>query len=251
VNIALRGLNRTFRREFRLDAKYYYEMDVRVDAPFLIDLLPVLFNNGEPNAARSGARRRGFWAARWRQLEPLRRWLTGNHELDATNIDRNSYRVERLEKSEALHKIYVEARIWVGRFRRLHVVLVYELLFHRPAREHDYILKELRVVSAHSKELSQTHIVRLKHIVAERFVNPCLEEGWRLNIPEPDDAGDSFDALFTVTRLPARDTNGAERSGPSMTASPQPSATSAGSPADEGIVAAAATVSVESAARPQ
>ncbi len=203
VNLVLRWVSRAFRQEFRLDEKFYYEMDVRVDAPFLIEALPALITHGEPESKLSGKPLPGFWTRVWKQTEPFRRWITRKPPLDATSIERNSYRVERLEKSEALHKIYVEARLRLGSRRHLRVVLVYELLYHRPARDHDYILRELRVVSAHSRQLTHGQVARLKQIVVERFLNPCLEDGWQLKRPGQPDTGDKFDALFTVTELPA------------------------------------------------
>jgi hypothetical protein len=159
-------------------------------APMLVSVLPSLLKSGVPKSSDEVLPRR---------TQPL----------GYKNVSRNSYRAERLERSEALHKIYVEADIRVSRRRYVHAVLVYELLYHRPAKEHDYILKDLRVVSTHSAELTLDEIIALKQVITQRFVNPCLEAGWQLNLPEVSMKSVSFDALFTVTEQPTDSVEGA------------------------------------------
>jgi hypothetical protein len=86
-------------------------------------------------------------------------------------------------------------------------VLVYEILYHRPAKEHDFVFKDLRVVATHSAELRAAEIIEYKRTIAQAYVNPSLEAGWRLILPEvgvqSDGKGVAFDALFTVTQLHA------------------------------------------------
>jgi hypothetical protein len=191
---------RLFRRELRLNAKYYYELDVHIDAPFHADVLDALFETGAPGnlrLPRIHLLRRLLlliaipwnWA-RQRRHPPLFR-----------NAWRNSYRAERIEKSEGLHKIYVEADIRVGSRRRplsvgrfIHAILVYELLYHRPAQEHGYVFKDLRVVCTHASSLDKSEIVTFKRTIADCFIDPCLQSGWKLDR--------RIDALFTVTESP-------------------------------------------------
>ena len=115
----------------------------------------------------------------------------------------------------------------------MHAVLVYELLYHRPSSDHDYILKDLRVVSTHADELTEPEIARLKEVIVYYFLNPYLEKGWQLYLPSPkdesieaqtapqtapqgepqtapqtapqtvgQDKSKDFDALFTISRKP-------------------------------------------------
>ncbi|HLY32211.1 MAG TPA: hypothetical protein VKQ36_14365, partial [Ktedonobacterales bacterium] len=230
-----------FRRKERLEGKYYYEMDIHTDAPFLSNAIPELIEKGRPPSPEpkstlneaypyfklAATSRRGVLSFFSFLMSPLMR-LMGHlrkpRVSDFKNAVRNSYRIERQEKSEALHKIYIEADIRVSSHRFMHAVLVYELLYHRPSSEHDYILKDLRVVSTHSNELTQNEITRLKLVLVFYFINPCLDVGWKLNLPtlanttsvtgtttgtttEPTAASSSenqeFDAFFTITQTPA------------------------------------------------
>jgi hypothetical protein len=200
VQLLARVAIRLFRRELRLDARYYYELDIHIDAPFHVDVLDALFETGVPEKSR--LKRASFL---WRLLFPLVAiwsWVTQlRHPPEFKHALRNSYRTERMEKSEGLHKIYVEADIRVGmrRFppsvgRFIHAILVYELLYHRPAQEHGYVFKDLRVVCTHARSLSKSEIVILKRTIARCFVDPCLQPGWRLDAQN--------DSLFTVTEPP-------------------------------------------------
>lgn len=182
----LRWSVRLVKHDLRRDAKYYYEMDIHVGAPLLDAALPDLIAGGLPNS--------NLTFRRTLSKEGIKR------------VERNSYRVERLERSEALHKIYVEADLRVSKRRIIHAILVYHILFHRPSREHGYVFQDLRVVATHADELSPDEIIRLKSIVVTQFVNAYLEAGWRL-IPPTEQAGDpddNYDAIYTATRIARR-----------------------------------------------
>lgn len=205
VQLVIRSVVRLIKRDLRLDAQYYYELDVHIDAPFHADVLDAIFERGSPTSLPP--KKLSPWrllSSSWRRLQ--RRWRPGPH----TRAKRNSYRAERLEKAEALHKIYVETDIRVGPGllrlgpgRYIHAVLVYELLYHRPAQEHGYIFKDLRVVSTHARVLSKAEIVAFKNIVAEYFIDPCLPPEWKLHAPPADghaaDVDGMADSFYTVT----------------------------------------------------
>lgn len=218
-----RWVVKRFLRKSRHEAKYYYEMDIHADAPFLAESIPELVVDGiskkqQPEtpldeylqAGSNGA----YPKAQGDVSVASAAQATQSKTLDFKKVVRNSYRVERQEKSEALHKIYVETEIRVSARRFMHVVLVYELLYHRPSSDHDYILKDLRVVSTHSDELTEDEVIRLKAVVVYYFLNPYLEEGWRLVLPLLKEqsnnvsaflgnAATDFDSLFTITQIPA------------------------------------------------
>jgi len=227
TGVAIRWITRLVRRDLHLESKFYYELDAHIDAPFNGDKLTYLLVNGVPDPLPA-MRWTAFMHAFQSFFSALKRSViyvekAAPHELEPGKYrkyirkhERNSYRVERLEKSEALHKVYVEAKIRVSPHRFIHAIIVYEILFHRPAKDQDYILKDLRVVSTHSQELTVTELVNLKKIVVYYLVNPYLEKGWRLKIAsrisaESDEASESnevkemvqtdeADSLFTVTQ---------------------------------------------------
>ncbi|MBF6589629.1 MAG: hypothetical protein IVW57_03740 [Ktedonobacterales bacterium] len=189
---------RIFKRDFQLDAKYYYEIDARVDAPFQLGAIAKLLDHGAPHPLKPPQRKGLVRLLGFLPVELSRAARREINEQPYKYPRRNSYRVERLEKSEALHKIYIETSICVSERRHIKAVLVYELLFHRPSKEHDYIFKDLRVVSTHAAELTREEIITLKQVVADYFINPCLEMGWRFMAVMP--SSDNYDALFTITQ---------------------------------------------------
>lgn len=208
TGMIIRWLTRVIRRDLRLESQFYYELDAHVDAPFKAETLPSLLHQGIPippapltpfmiigHAARTIFRRLQR-AIIYSEKATLPEMPENDCRHFVTKYERNSYRVERLEKSEALHKIYVEANLRVNVHRTIRAVLVYEILYHRPAKDHDFIFKDLRVVSTHAYELTLDEIVTLKKVLTLYFINPCLEKGWPFVLPPKEDA---YDALFTVT----------------------------------------------------
>jgi hypothetical protein len=105
---------------------------------------------------------------------------------------RNSYRVERFDMNEALHKLYFEVDMWMPRelqvrnpytWRRrikVRLYLVYEILFERPSNIAGYRLNDLRVVAIERPVLQIEQIEWIKKVVLLRFVNPLLPEDAQL-----------------------------------------------------------------------
>lgn len=188
--------------------RFYYEMDLHLEAPLndavavsLLDgnLPPVVFQQAK---AEEGAKRSLIaWLSRWGSsvIAWLSRWglLTG--------FERNSYRIERMTKSEAMHKLYVEFTLRLPKFRRyrrawrLQIILVYEFYYHSSSKNPRFILQDLRVISTTSRVLTHLHLDYIKKFIVKRFVNPLIpkDEGpWKL-LPD--------DALMSLTKLPPKD----------------------------------------------
>ncbi|HEY7835231.1 MAG TPA: hypothetical protein VIG30_16765 [Ktedonobacterales bacterium] len=204
---ALRGFTRLIRRDVRQDARYYYELDIHVDQPFKTEALEELFRDGTPprGALATSSTSTSATSSTPATTSPLVSASPSHRRLAPPfkKPVRNSYRVERVDKSEALHKIYCEADICVRpasrrleRHRYLHTVLVYELMFHRPSQEHGYVLKDVRAVATHSRNLKADEIELLKRHIVENFINPCLSENWRF-VTRPG-TGRPVDAIMTV-----------------------------------------------------
>ena len=104
-------------------------------------------------------------------------------------LERKSYRTERIEENEAIHKVYIEIdtrvqpnpdnlpqRFWHFLGLPVHAVLVYELLFHRPSQEHRYILQDLRVVINHADVLTRAQLGEIKRLVIVKLINHWISD---------------------------------------------------------------------------
>lgn len=196
------------RARIYLGERYYYEMDLHLEAPLdgdvavaLLDekLPPVVFQHAK---VEEGAKRSRFARLR-RAGATVIAWLRRRGLI--TGFERNSYRIERMTKREAMHKLYVEFTLRLPKFRRyrrawrLKLILVYEFYFHSSSQQPRYILQDLRVISTTSRVLTHLHLDYIKTFVVERFVNPLIrkDEGpWKI---QPDDA------LMSLTELPPKD----------------------------------------------
>jgi hypothetical protein len=116
---------------------------------------------------------------------------------------RSNYRIERTSKDEAAHKVYIETDLFLspgGRWIRkgkLHAVLVYELLFHRPSQEHSYVFEDVRVVATSEKRLEIDQIKTMKEIIAREFVNRWIK-GTDDQIQAEKIKGRPIDALMSL-----------------------------------------------------
>ena len=127
--------------------RYYYEMDIHVDAPLNPGAVSELISG---QFKRSG---RGEWLIENIENSTDAAWKPYRNKNVTTGVrfwtkhlwpafrrsERNSYRVERSGKNEGMHKIYLEVTALLARshwYQVLHpsvqAVLVYEVLFHRP-----------------------------------------------------------------------------------------------------------------------
>lgn len=207
--LVLRIMSSWLRRaRIYLGERYYYEMDLHLEAPLdgdvavaLLDekLPPVVFQHtkaeeGTKRSRIARLRRAGAAVIAWLRRRGL-----------ITGYERNSYRIERMTKREAMHKLYVEFTLRLPKFRRyrrawrLKLILVYEFYFHSSSQQPRYILQDLRVISTTSRVLTHMHLDYIKTFVVERFVNPLIrkDEGpWKI---KPDDA------LMSLTELPPTD----------------------------------------------
>jgi hypothetical protein len=96
---------------------------------------------------------------------------------------RSSYRVNRVDEGEAVHKLYVDTFIyWPGRWtlwpvftrRWLRVFFVYDILFHRPSDVNAYEMRGLHVVTSAKSRLQPEELLQLKKLTIEEFINPFL-----------------------------------------------------------------------------
>jgi hypothetical protein len=174
-----------------LGNRYYYEMDIHVDAPLDrdADALNELIS-GRFNKVGRGERLieniRNSKGAAWKRyrnervLEGIRFW-TRRIWPAFRRTERNSYRVERSGRNEGMHKVYLEVTALLARRHwyqilhpSVHLVLVYEIFFHRPGGEDRYILNDIRVVSTQGHILDAEQLEQIKRIVADYFVNPLI-----------------------------------------------------------------------------
>ncbi len=183
-------LVRVRKRDRRRSGQYYYEMDVHLDRDI------------KPEKAEILLGQQAFdFPKRARETE-LRL-----HGLAFAKPQRNSYRIERNNDDEALHKIYIDADVmlrsahWWRRKPRLHIVVVYEIMFHRPAQSETYILQDVRVVSTTSRVLSAKEIGSLRRGVAEVFINQLIPDAEVQLVAQParpGHAGKPVDALLSL-----------------------------------------------------
>ena len=176
-----------------LGNRYYYEMDIHVDAPIdskssvVTDLISGEFKkSGRGERLIEGVRQKT--GKDWkpyrddRVLEGVRFW-TRLVWPAFRHTERNSYRVERSGRNEGMHKVYLEVTALLARRHwyqilhpSVHLVLVYEIFFHRPGGEDRYILNDIRVVSTQGRILDAKQLAHIKRIVADYFVNPLIAQ---------------------------------------------------------------------------
>lgn len=185
-------LLRVRKRDRRRSGQYYYEMDVHLDRDI------------KPEKARDLLGHAFTFPRQTQDLE-LRR-----HGLTFARPERNSYRIERNNEDEALHKIYVDADVLMRRSPRhlrkpkLHIVVVYEIMFHRPAQSETYILQDVRVVSTTSRILSPREIGSLRRGIAAVFINTLIPEAKVLLEAKPASPGQASkpaDALLSLAEF--------------------------------------------------
>ncbi len=184
ITRVLQYVRRTYQQQSRSEDKFYYEFDLRLQAPITGDKADGLFNA----TFVGGTDRTG----RQYRIKDIFR-----------NPTRNTYRVQRTAKDAALHKVYIEADIFVKSAlrrpwaRRLNVraILVYEIRFHSPTKGHEYILQDVRVVINHPQILTIGQIDYLKGVIATHFVNCWITDpSWQIQ-------ENPTDAFFTLNRV--------------------------------------------------
>ncbi|MFI5274662.1 MAG: hypothetical protein ACHQ4H_16640, partial [Ktedonobacterales bacterium] len=187
--------------------QYYYEMDLHVDLDisqeFAHGLLDARTGYDDPQPRRRWWRKRRSGAqpavaatsfSQQPATPPAEQAayapLLANAIYRFAKARRNSYRAERNLEDETLHKIYIDRDLLLTRppwwlwflTRKLHLVLVYEIMFHRPAQAPTYIFQDLRVVATTSRILTPAQIRRLKLSIIAQFVNPLLRSDLQFNL---------------------------------------------------------------------
>lgn len=183
-------LLRARKRDRRRSGQYYYEMDMHLDRDIKSEQAFSLLNNA-------------FEFPHHSQEMELRRY-----GLTFAKPERNSYRIERNSEDEALHKIYVDAEVvlrkpqWHLRTPKLHIVVVFEIMFHRPAQSETYILQDVRVVSTTSRILSPQEIGSFRRGVAAVFINPFISQDAQVQLEaqpaSPGHAAKQVDSLLSL-----------------------------------------------------
>lgn len=192
-------LLRVRKRDRRRSGQYYYEMDVHLDRDIKSEQAFGLLNNAFEFPQQT------------QQMELRRYGLTFAHP------ERNSYRIERNSEDESLHKIYVDAQVLLRKPRRhlrkprLHIVVVYEIMFHRPAQAETYILQDVRVVSTTARVLSPQEIGSFRRGIAAAFINPLISQEAQVQLEarpaSPGYAAKPVDSLLSLGEfLAAQDT---------------------------------------------
>ena len=196
----------------RQSGRYYYEMDIHMEAPLDETRARELLDDRYQPPTFSGAFiehvSRAHAHTDWAQ-HGMRFWDRVVRPA-FQKPERNSYRVERQDANEAMHKVYVEVAAAVRRVHwyqfarpRINLVLVYEMLYHRPAQTPRFILKDLRVVSTQLAPLTATQLAQVKELIVVSFVNPLLRKGARpLELAEKNTDGGRVvlqDALLSLT----------------------------------------------------
>ncbi|MBA3824514.1 MAG: hypothetical protein H0X24_11555 [Ktedonobacterales bacterium] len=175
----LRLRHRNRKHAARSEERFYYEFDLRLQAPITGEKAQALFNE----EFGKGGRRSGL-----------------PYDGGDGKPTRNTYRVQRTAKDAALHKVYIEADLFLRehprRFRaardKAHAILVYEIRFHSPTKGHEYILQDVRVVINHRQILTMEQIDYIKQVIATHFVNCWITDtSWQLKTKP-------IDALFTL-----------------------------------------------------
>jgi hypothetical protein len=191
----LSSLMRFHRRERSRNDHYYYEMDLHVDRDM------------SPDIARSLLNHTFAFPSKARHDQPTQKELA-QVGLAFVSPQRNSYRVERNSEDEALHKVYIDVDMllarehrWAFRQPRIHAVLVFEIMFHRPAKAETYIFQDVRVVATTRRILTPQQIDATKRIAVRKFVNPLIP-GAPIRL-DPEYSADEqvshpVDALFSL-----------------------------------------------------
>jgi hypothetical protein len=277
-------LQRLSGREIRKDERYYYEMDINMDAPIEGVKAQAMFGAWPETALETRKRwiaelatADSGWVSRWkewrraryeqrytdgykrkasqlntkqqqlanqesgpeRQLAKLKnerialdrqqamldlkygkvprryRWIPTPRKFVTLagfrTPERHSYRAERADADEGLHKVYIGTvlrwRRWVGWWRvwgydLMSVVLVYEILYHVPSSRNRYVFLDLRVVATYPRTLTATRILELKKLVAQAFINPWVtDDKYKLSLDEDSASNKRIDALLTLNML--------------------------------------------------
>jgi hypothetical protein len=206
VRWVLSGIERRrLAREQQRSERYYYEMDVQLDVPIDEAMAKRLLD--EVKRPRTRWEKLASWLKEWWSVRP-------DHKPDLLdfNTHRTSYRGERASRDETVHKIYIATDVsWGGRginplrwrwrpkqSHDMRLFLIYEILFHRPSQERSFLLQSLRVVSPHGTVLTTEQLKGLKFLIVERFINDYIDTPLVVN-------GEHFDALLTLSEIPARE----------------------------------------------
>lgn len=198
----------------RWTGRYYYELDIHMEAPLNDAKARELLDDHYDPPSYSDP-----FIKKTEQAHPGARVATDGLRFwdnvfwpGFRKPERNSYRTERQDANEAMHKVYVEV---TAVFRRTHwyqvtrprvnLVLVYEILFHRPAQTPRFILKDLRVISMQTRVVPTKTLAQIKRMIAVSFVNPLLTTSARPLEPEARTDPTSQrtilrDALMSLTR---------------------------------------------------
>jgi hypothetical protein len=200
----------------RLGERYYYEIDLHMDAPLgaeeghklLMGQVEALgWDTGFITDVESTIKYRKLAATVTQGIRFWNRlfWPTFRR------VERNSYRAERQTAEEAMHKVYLDVTVVLRRIHWYHplrpairLVLVYEILYHRPARAQRYILKDLRVIATSGKILKLDQLAQIKAIIADNFVNRQISGAeliWRIRTRSEMKDGRELhhDSLFSLT----------------------------------------------------
>lgn len=100
---------------------------------------------------------------------------------DRLRLDRQgSVRVERVSDDEATYKIHLEATAGIlprprfGRENPVEVFSIYEIFYHRPTQNAEFVLREVRVTAIAPKSLSLGELKELKDLIMGKLVNPLV-----------------------------------------------------------------------------
>ena len=85
----------------------------------------------------------------------------------------------------------------------MRLVLIYEILFHRPSENQRYLFQALRAVSPHELVLTAEQITELKRLIVCKFINPYIsDDQYKLETDVSDQQ--RLDALLTLSTIPVR-----------------------------------------------
>ncbi len=160
------------RNQRHRDERYYYEMDLVINKQIDEDHAYLLLKGDltskpadqPPHLLYSESGRLWPYVVRKRGRRP----------------ERSSYRIDRMNRDQALHKVYIDAYlIWPrgGPLRsmlpkqRMRVFIVYEILFHQPSGKEEYKIKSVRMVSNTDQILQPDRIKELQSLIVWEFVN--------------------------------------------------------------------------------
>lgn len=154
---------------------YYYEFDVRVDQYLKNHTVPGFLDLHLPD---TGEVRPGSSTFIPRLLPPP------SHIFAMGVLKRDSYRVEQSSLDEAIHKVHVETDLrreghsssWFRRTGRIRVFVIYEILYHRPAEDHSYVLREVRFICTTTQELTKEELLDIKWRIRCRLIEPFIEK---------------------------------------------------------------------------